>query len=105
MRNVRPLPLNDVNFMKKLRAVIVDTTRIQLTSHARDRMKTRRISFRQVLETLRQGRVCEAAHVTVHGDWKATLLHQYAGDAVRVAVALRRTNDDDFAVVITVIDE
>ena len=105
MRNVRPLPLNDANFLQKLRGVIVDTSRVQLTTHARDRMRTRRVSFRQVLECLRQGRVCEAAHLTVRGDWKATLLHQYAGDVVRVAVALRRTGDDDFAVVITVIDE
>lgn len=105
MRNVRPLPLNDPNFLQKLRTVIQDTSRIELTSHARERMKTRRVSFRQVLECLRQGRVCESAHLTVHGDWKATLLHQYAGDVVRIAVALRRTGDDDFAVVITVIDE
>jgi Domain of unknown function (DUF4258) len=105
MRNIRPLPLNDANFRQKLRAVIQNTSNIQLTLHARDRMKTRRVSFRQVLECLRQGRVCEPAHLTVQGDWKATLKHQYAGDVVRVAVALRKTADDEFAVVITVIDE
>ena len=105
MRNIRPLPLNDANFLQKLRAVIEDTSRVQLTTHARDRMRTRRISFRQVLECLRQGRICEPAHVTLRGDWKATLKHQYAGDMVVVAVALRRTAEDDFAVVITVIDE
>lgn len=105
MAVVKSLPLNDANFLKRLRAATEDTRRVQLTSHARQRMRSRRLSFRQVLECLRSGRIDEHASLTVRGDWKATLVHQCAGDAVRVAVALRKKDDGDFAVVITVIDE
>lgn len=105
MSIVKPLPLNDANFLKRVRSVAGDTERIQLGPHARRRMRERRISLRQVIECLRRGRIDEPASVTLRGDWKATLIHQCAGDTVRVAVALRKKDDGDFAVVITVIGE
>lgn len=104
MEKVRPLPLNDANFLKRLRNVAADSARVKLTVHARERMRTRHITLPQVLDCLRRGRIDEPAALTVLGDWKATLCHQYAGDVVRVAVALCKTAGDDFAVVITVID-
>lgn len=58
----------------------------------------------QVLGCLRKGIVSEPAHVDVHGNWKATLERQCAGDVVRVAVALERQEDGDLAVVVTVMD-
>ena len=44
------------------------------------------------------------AHLTIEGDWKATLEHQYAGDVVRVAVAIEKQEDGDLAVVVTVME-
>jgi len=54
------------------------------------------------MECLRKGRIYEPAHLSIQGDWKATLEHQYAGDVVRVAVAIERQEDGEMAVVVTV---
>jgi hypothetical protein len=67
-------------------------------------MKKRKISFRQVLECLRKGVISESAHLNIEGDWKATLAHQYAGDAVKVAVVIEKQENGDAAVVVTVMD-
>ena len=96
------MQISDAAFIKKLRAVAKDSYRVVLTPHAKQRMKQRRINLRKVLDCLRKGRIYEPAHLTIHGDWKATLEHQCAGDVVRVAVAIERQEDGDLAVVVTV---
>ena len=102
MGTVQPLRLSDAGFLKKLRAIAKDSDRVVLTKHAKQRMRQRRINQRQILECLRNGRIREPAHLTIHGDWKATVEHQYAGDTVRVVVAIERQEDGELAVVVTV---
>ena len=104
MGTVQPIQLSDTGFLRKLRAIIMDSHRVVLTKHAKQRMRQRRISQRQIMECLRKGRICEPAHLSIHGDWKATLEHQYAGDMVRVAVAIERQEDGEMAVVVTVME-
>lgn len=104
MGTVKPMQLSDAGFLKKLRAIVQDSSRVILMPHARRRMRQRRINDRQVHECLRKGRIYEPAHLTIHGDWKATLEHQWAGDRVLVAVAIERQEDGDLAVVVTVMD-
>lgn len=101
---VKPLQLNDANFIKKVRAIAKDSHRVVITRHAKQRMRQRRINDRQVLECLRKGHIAEPAHLTIQGDWKATLEQQCAGDVIRVAVAIERQEDGDLAVVVTVMD-
>ncbi|TXT26825.1 MAG: hypothetical protein FD134_352 [Gallionellaceae bacterium] len=67
-------------------------------------MAQRKINLRQVLECLRIGKISEPAHLTTQGDWKATLEHLYAGDLVKVAVAIEPQEDGDWAIIITVMD-
>ena len=98
------MQLSDAGFLKKLHAIAKDSNRVVLTNHAKQRMRQRRINLRQVLECLSKGRIYESAHLTIQGDWKATLEHQYAGDVVRVAVAIEKQEDGELAVVITVMD-
>lgn len=98
------MQLSDAGFLKRLHAIAKDSNRVVLTNHAKQRMRQRRINQRQLLECLRKGRISEPAHLTIQGDWKATLEHQYAGDVVRVAVAIEKQEDGDLAVVITVMD-
>ena len=102
MGTVQPLRLSDAGFLKKLRVIAKDSDRVVLTKHAKQRMRQRRINQRQVMECLRKGRICEPAHLTIHGDWMATLEHQYGGDAVRVVVAIEQQEDGELAVVVTV---
>ena len=104
MGTVRALRLSDAGFLKKLRAIVKDSDRVVLTKHAKQRMKQRRVNYRQVMECLRKGHICEPAHLAVHGDWVATLEHRYAGDAVRAVVAIERQEDGELAVVVTVMN-
>lgn len=104
MGTVQPLRLSDPGFIKRVRAIAKDSYRVILTPHAKKRMRKRRINMHQVLECLRKGRIYEPACLNIHGDWKATLEHQCAGDVVRVAVAIEKQDDGDLAVVITVMD-
>lgn len=104
MGTVKPILLSDASFLKRLRAIAKDSHRVYLTPHAKRRMAQRRVNLRQVLECLRKGRICEPAHLTIQGDWKATLEYQYAGDKVKVAVAIEKQEDGDLAVVVTVMD-
>lgn len=104
MGTIRQIPLSDASFLKRLRSIAKDSHRVYLTPHAKRRMAQRRVNLRQVLECLSKGRICEPAHLTIQGDWKATLQHQYAGDMVKVAVAIEKQEDGDFAVVVTVMD-
>ena len=96
------MQLSDAGLLKKLRAIVNDSHRVVLTKHAKQRMRQRRINLRQTLECLRKGRIYEPAHLTIQGDWKATLEHQHSGDVVRVAVAIERQEDGEMAVVVTV---
>lgn len=104
MATVKPLHLSDAGFLKKLRAIAQDSAHIVLTDHAKKRMRQRRIGLRQVIECLRRGRIAEPAHLTINGDWKATIEHQHAGDMVKVAVAIEKQEDGELAVVVTVMD-
>ena len=104
MGTVQPMRLSDAGFLKKLRVIAKDSHRVVLTKHAKQRMKQRRINQRQIMECLRKGQIHEPAHLTVHGDWKATLEHQYGGDVVRVVVAIERQEDGELAVVVTVME-
>lgn len=104
MGTVQPLRLSDAGFLKRLRAIVKDSDRVVLTKHAKLRMRQRRVNQRQVMECLRKGRVYEPAHLTIHGDWMATLTHQYAGDVVRLVVVIERQEDGELAVVVTVMN-
>lgn len=68
-------------------------------------MIERAISDAQVLQCLRKGHIGEPAHLTVHGDWKATVEHRWAGDLVKVAVEIQLIDEDgEYAVVVTVMN-
>jgi hypothetical protein len=104
MAKVQPMQLTDTSFLRRLRSIAQDSGRVIVTGHAKQRMRERRINLPQVLECLRCGRIYEPAHLTIRGDWKATVEHQVAGDLVRVAVALEKQKGGELAVVVTVMD-
>ncbi len=96
------MPLSNASFTKKLRSIAKDSSRVVFTNHAKQRMKKRQITFMQVLQSLKHGVIVEPAHITIQGDWKATLKHQCAGDTVQVAVAIEKQADGELAVIVTV---
>lgn len=97
-----PLALNDANFLKRLRLAAGDSAKIIIVQHAKQRMKERYITRGQVISCLQKGTISEPAHLTPHGDWKATVTHRAAGDHVSVAVAIEAKENGDYCIVVTV---
>lgn len=104
MTNVRTLPfiLNDANFLLHLREVL-QARSMFLTDHAKKRMVQRRISSQQILQCLQRGSIDEPAHLTIQGDWSATIGYFTGGDFVKVAAAISKDNKGEIIIVITVI--
>jgi len=102
MTNLVPLPMSDHSFLVTIRALAVDTAKVKISRHASQRMVERKITMTQILACLRRGSIYEAAHQDIRGDWKATLRHVWAGDDVRVAVALKKNSQGEVIAVITV---
>jgi hypothetical protein len=96
-----PFRLNDQNLRRLISDTAKDSGRVFITSHARKRMRERKITLPQVLDCLRNGLVPEPA-TNVHGHWQCTMTRRNAGDEVRVAAALERAEDGDWIAVVTV---
>lgn len=94
--------MNDATLLRIIREIAKDTSRIFIVKHARQRMRERKISMSQVYMCIRKGNMVEPAYLSIHGDWKCTLQHRYAGDQISVSVALEREENGDYLVVITV---
>lgn len=97
-----PLVLNDANFLERLRAIYKLKSPF-LTDHAKLRMKQRKVSIRQVYECIEKGTIDEAAHLTIQGDWKATVGYFTGGDYIKVATAISNNDKGEMIVVVTVI--
>lgn len=100
--NTLPLVLNDANYLEKLRA-IYKVNSLSLTVHAKARMKQRKVSSRQVFECIAKGKVEEAAHLTIYGEWSATVGYFTGGDYIKVATVITSNDKGEMIVVITVI--
>ncbi|MDQ2186884.1 DUF4258 domain-containing protein [Alcaligenaceae bacterium A4P071] len=75
---------------------------VRLLSHAKLRMRQRRITMTQVYACLCQGVIAEPTHQDVRGDWRFTLTHRHAGDIVIVAGAIKKDDNGEWVAVITV---
>ncbi len=94
--------LNDANFLRRLREVAQDSSRVVVVRHARQRMRERKINLNQVITCLQKGTISEPAFLTHLGDWKATVTHRCGGDMISVAVVLERKENGDYCIVVTV---
>jgi len=90
-----PFRLNDQNLRRLISDTAKDSGRVFITPHAKKRMRERKITLTQILDCLRNGAVSEPAHANLQGNYQCTLTRRNAGDLVRVAVALERTEDGD----------
>lgn len=94
--------LNDANFLRRLRQVAQDSSKVVVLRHAKQRMVERKISLMQVMSCLQKGVVSEPAHLSPAGGWKATVTYRCGGDPVSVAAALEADLNGDCCIVITV---
>lgn len=89
--------------LRLIREIAADSSRVFLSAHARQRMRERHISVRQVFECLKRGQIAEPPHQDTRGDWKCTVSWLHAGDDVNVAVAFKRDEQSgELLIVITV---
>jgi len=94
--------MTDSFFLRIIREVAADTSRVKFSRHALDRMEERGFTTGQVYTCLQRGGIHEPVHQDVRGDHKCTLRHLCAGDEVRVAVALKRNGRGEWIAVLTV---
>ncbi|HEY0297204.1 MAG TPA: DUF4258 domain-containing protein [Bordetella sp.] len=94
--------MSDDHFLRIVREVAQDTSRMKLSKHARERMAERGFTTPQVYSCIRRGAIHEPVHQDIRGDWKCTLRHVWAGDEIRVAIALKRNSRGDWIAVLTV---
>lgn len=80
--------LNDANALRLVREIAVDSGRVVVLPHAKQRMKSRHITLAQVLDVLRKGTLEEPAALDTWGNWKVTLRGLTCGQSVTVSGAV-----------------
>lgn len=95
--------MNDENLRRRIAVLAADSSKVQVTGHARARMRQRRVTLTQVLDVLRKGSVVpgEGAHVNIYGNWECKLERIVAGDRIGVVVAV--CNDGAEAVIVVTV--
>ena len=92
---VIPFPTGSQWVVERVHAVAEHTDQILLTDHARERMRERDITSRQVLETLRHGKRVGLPQ-REEGEWKISLKKNHAGRWIHVvAIMIVPTMEDE----------
>jgi len=104
-----PLTFSNETLRRRISAIARESlhsaaARVVVLSHAKQRMRQRKVLLTQVYETLIKGVVVEPAHRDIKGCWKCTLRHVSSGDEIKVVAALCQDPDGEVVVVITVMN-
>ena len=100
--NVLRLNLSAESAQRLVRDIAEDSSRVKITTHARQRMRERKITMAQVFCCLKNGRISEPPARDVTGNWKFNICVMSAGDLITAAVALDNKGNGNYAVIITV---
>lgn len=100
--NVVLMALTAAMARRLLDTITQDSSRIDFTTHARDRMRERGFTTSQVLCCLKHGRIVEGPARDVKGNWKLNIQGLSAGDVLTCVVALDHDQRGDHAIVVTV---
>lgn len=93
--------MTDEALRRKIARIAADSVRVQVTAHARKRMRERHILLTQVLAVLRRGHIDEPASCNVHGHWQCTLMLRCAGDEVRIVAVVETNGAGEVVIVLT----
>ncbi|CFQ29384.1 MULTISPECIES: DUF4258 domain-containing protein [Yersinia] len=102
---ISEFPLSPISVRKIVNDLATNhTSRIRMSTHAKQRIAERRITLRQILSVFasKHSRFTEAPHQTAAGDWKFNLQGIAAGDVIEVVTVLKRHENDPTLFVITV---
>jgi hypothetical protein len=93
--------LSPAEAIREIRALVDGKETVAFTAHARKRMKERHVSDMDVIRCLRGGSIEEGPYRDLKtGQWRCNVEGRWAGDTIRVGVAL----PGGAIIVITVID-
>ena len=84
-----PFKLSAPAALRIIRETAQDTSRVIVTTHAKRRMKERRISLTQIIDCLFHGQINEGPSLDTHGSWVCSLSWRHAGDYMKVALAIK----------------
>ena len=82
------LPLSKPQALGLVRELAAESGNVVFTTHARKRMRLRKVTPLAVLECLRRGVIIEGPAMGIKGLWEVALERMGAGRRLRVAIAL-----------------
>jgi uncharacterized protein YgiM (DUF1202 family) len=99
IQGVTTLPMSDVSFVCFVKEAVKNDL-VGLTSHAKQRMRERKITLTQVRRVLKKGIIVEPVHQDQRGRWKATLQGGRA-EIIRVVARLDEIDDGTSVIVVS----
>lgn len=84
---------------EKVHQLAKDSSRVWYGPHAKDRMKERNVTSRQVFDVLRSGKGVDGPYLDHSGNWRIKLKRFTAGKSVQVVVEVAQ----DYLSIITII--
>ncbi|WP_126456878.1 DUF4258 domain-containing protein [Sulfuriflexus mobilis] len=91
--------------LQLIRTAAQETDRVEWSSHAKKRMRQRKVSMTQVLRVLKTGGILEGPYEDIKtGHWKCRLEQFTAGDNVNVVVAIERNEDSTPIIIVTAME-
>jgi len=89
MAVVIPLTMSAPIALRIIRAAAADSSRVIWLSHAKKRMRRRRINPKQVISCLLKGVITEGPAPDIQGYWRCTMQRLAAGEELTVVVSFK----------------
>ena len=89
----------------KLKEFAKDTSKIKLSSHARQRMKERSISFKQIICCFEYGNITEGPYLNARGNCLMNVSVTSSGEYITSTVQIKLHESGDSSIVVTMFKE
>ncbi len=89
----------------KLKEFAQDTSKIKLSLHARQRMKERSISFKQIICCFEHGDITEGPYLNTRGYYQMNVTVKSAGERITSTVVIREDENGETSIVVTTFKE
>ena len=99
------MSLTSAEAKQKLRELALDTSRIKLSKHARERMMERNISFKQIICCFEFGDITEGPYMNIRGDYQLNVSVRSAGEYITTVVVIKMNENGDSSIVVTTFKE
>lgn len=97
--------LTEIEARHKLREFALNTSKIKLSKHARERMTERNISLKQIICCFEYGDIIEGPYPDTRGDCMLNVKVRTAGEYITAIVVIKSEEDGDFSIVVTTFKE